>query len=577
VSLACSLFACGEQAPPSNPGGAAGAGGGGTSGGAAGSAGAVSGQAGSSGGGSAGTFGGASAQAGGSGGSGQGGGAFSGGAAGAGFAIGGAAGAGAGGVAGAGGAAGAAGTAGGGGAVGGSAGAINYGPGTIALSGLAIERNPNMTISCFVSWTTPEAATSEVHFGETDYEFRVRDEALVTEHRVLVIGMHPETTYKIKAVSGNAQGAGSAEGTFMAGELPSSFPTAMLTKSVPDKSHAGWTLTNIQPSSLSLPAGVVMYDEAGVAVWYYLHGPAGDARGDVSTQLLPEGVLVGPTSGVPARLVDLSGAVKWEGPAQSQQQLMTHFVVRRGENYVLNRELDKSVMNGSTRIDGQRLEEVTPDNDVVWSWNLFDHVEPAGTEEELCHANHLHVDEPAGTLYYNCRWVGLFKIERTSGAILWYMAGTHRDVLGAGDFTFDPPASQFSDAHEPEFTPEGTLLLYDNGGFSFSGGAGLHSRVLEYELDEATMTARRVFEFPGDLAVDDWYKNGWYTPYWGDTDRLPNRNLLITAGVRSTSASTRIFEVTPQGEVVWELTLPSNYGSYKAERLSPPPLVERLP
>jgi hypothetical protein len=252
---------------------------------------------------------------------------------------------------------------------------------------------------------------------------------------------------------------------------------------------------------------------------------------------------------------------------------MTHFAMRnQAGNYILNREIDKSVTNGNTRIDDQRLEEITPELDVVWSWNLFEHVPPSGTKEELCHANHLQIDEAGGFLYYNCRWVGLIKIERASGE---YDATS----LGAGDFTFNPPASQFSDAHEPEFGQDGTLMLYDNGGYVMGGGGGqdFHSRILEYRLDETNMVANLTWEFPGNFAVDSWYTDDWYTPFWGDVDIQPNGNVLVTAGVRSSTNPTRFFEVTREGEVVWELRLPANNGSYKAARLSPPPLVEAIP
>jgi hypothetical protein len=256
---------------------------------------------------------------------------------------------------------------------------------------------------------------------------------------------------------------------------------------------------------------------------------------------------------------------------------MSHFVFRpAGQNYVLNRELDKNVTNGNTRIDDQRLEEITSEHEVVWSWNLFDHVPPSGNKEELCHANHLRFDDAAGVLYYNCRWLGMLKIERATGEILWRLGGTYDETsLGPGDFTFSPPESQFSDAHEPEFQEDGTLLLYDNGGYMQNGP--LRSRVLEYAIDETQRTATRTWEFPDDFPVDAWYREDWYTPFWGDADRLPNGNILITAGVRSQSVATRIFEVTRQGEVVWELTFPAGGGSYKAERLAPPPLVESLP
>jgi hypothetical protein len=151
--------------------------------------------------------------------------------------------------------------------------------------------------------------------------------------------------------------------------------------------------------------------------------------------------------------------------------------------------------------------------------------------------------------------------------------------LGNGDFTYDPAASRFSDAHDPEIHADGTILFYDNGGYAgLTGGtSSYHSRVLEYQVDEAKKTAKVVWEFPGTFAVDAWYKNSWYSPYWGDADRLANGNILITAPTKSASASTRFFEVTRAGKVVWEIILPANNGSFRGQRLAPPPLVEPIP
>ncbi|HEV8547772.1 MAG TPA: aryl-sulfate sulfotransferase [Polyangiaceae bacterium] len=457
----------------------------------------------------------------------------------------------------------------------------DFGSGSITLSGLKIDANPNMTISCFVSWTTTEAASSEVDFGESDYTFRIRDAAAVTDHQVLVIGMHASTMYKIKAFSGNATGTGSLEGTFTTGKLPSGLPTPKLNVDDIPADQKGWLLTNIQGSNS--PALAVMYDEKGLPVWYFVHGTQADQRGDVTTELLASNtVLVGPTNGQPGREVDLSGKVLWEGPANGTTELMSHYLGKTSTgNYLLNYELDKAVTNGSTKIDDQRLEEVTPKNEVVWSWKLFDHIKPAGNREELCHGNMLVLDEKNDILYYNCRFLGLFKIDRKSGDILWRIGGTYDSTsLGPGDFTFSPTASQYSDTHEPEFHADGTILFYDNGGYAGLGGGSTtqyHSRIVEYKMDETAKTMTRTFEFPGDFSgVDTWYKNTWYSPYWGDADNLPDGNILVTAPVRSASASTRFFEVSRDGKIVWELELPANNGSFKAQRLLPPPLVEKL-
>ena len=97
------------------------------------------------------------------------------------------------------------------------------------------------------------------------------------------------------------------------------------------------------------------------------------------------------------------------------------------------------------------------------------------------------------------------------------------------------------------------------------------------QLDESKKTATLVWEFPGNATVPDaWYTQSWYTPFWGDADRLANGDVLVTAGFRSTQL-THIFELRPSdGKVVWQITYPAGVGAYQAERLSPPPLVEPL-
>jgi hypothetical protein len=277
--------------------------------------------------------------------------------------------------------------------------------------------------------------------------------------------------------------------------------------------------------------------------------------------------------------VSLAGDVLWEGPPNFLPLEQTHsFSQLSTGNYLLDTELPGTSQD-SPQIKDQLLQEIAPDLSVVWSWQLFNHVPKVSPRYELCHGNAVSVDEATNMAYFNCRYLGVFKIDRSSGDIVWRLGGTFDSTtLGPGDFTFDPPEAQFSDVHAPKFYADGRVLVYDNGGFqNLPQGTTYHSRVLEYQLDEVAMTAKRTFEFPGDFPGNDWYKNGWYTPVWGDADRQPNGNILITAGTRLATSATRIIEVTRAGEVVWELTFPKNIGAYRAQRLSPPPLVERLP
>jgi len=447
-----------------------------------------------------------------------------------------------------------------------------------AILQLTIEPNPNMTISCFVTWRTRNAASSEVDFGAESYAFRIRDDALVTDHRMLVIGMHADTSYKIKAISSNMYGVRSAEGNFTTGPLPEGIPIPSLTAS--DMAHAqlGWTLTNIEVG-MTLPARIVMYDEIGLPVWYFINGQNVDDRGDIAAELVDGQVLVGPAPREPPRVVDLSGDVLWEGALSTPTRQQSHvFGKTPTGNYLLNIDVPPDGTSPPPQRVDEIIQEITPALDVVWSWQLFEHVPKAGSRYEPCHGNALEVNELENAMYYNCRFLGIFKIDRASGDVAWRLGGTYDTVsYGPGDFTFDPPESQFSDAHDPEYHPDGTVLVYDNGGYANVPVGTYHSRVVEYQLDQTKKTATRTFEFPGALPdVPSWYKSEWYTPIWGDSDRLTNGNILVTAGMRSATLSTRIFEITPSGSVVWEITFEPNHGSYRAQRLSPPPLVEPL-
>lgn len=443
--------------------------------------------------------------------------------------------------------------------------------------GFSVEPNPNNTLSAFVSWTTDVPADSAVEFGQGGYQFVLRDGAAVTTHRVLVVGMRADSSYELRAVSTTTGGSGSATGTFTTGSLPITVPMPELT--VSESGHQeGWTVVSVQPEGAGFgsdrPPGVfVMYDDEGVPVWYYVNGDQPEQLGDASVNILPNGnLLLGPNTYTAPKEIDLAGEIVWRGPEQPDgggdgtPGLLTHQAKKLGNgNYVLLRnELD------ADGFEGARIEEVTPANEVVWSWSLFDHLQPdpETDDEDWCHPNSVTVDEADDAVYLSCRWLGVIKARRSGDQeILWTLG----EGLDGGTFGFDPEGMGFADQHDPELHDDGTILIFDNGGYAPFSNEDFHTRVLEYALDESSRVATLVWSFPGEFAVDTWYRDDWYTPFWGDADRLGNGNVLITAGLRSSADNGRIFEVSREGEVVWELRFPLSVGTYQADRISPAP------
>ena len=226
---------------------------------------------------------------------------------------------------------------------------------------------------------------------------------------------------------------------------------------------------------------------------------------------------------------------------------------------------------------------MTSDNQVQWSWDLMDHIDfPANAEGDYCHGNSAVVRPEQDEVYFSCRWIGLIKTTYHNPTLIYHLPASQK-ASGMGNMSFNPSNAQFIDIHDPEVhDDDGTILFFDNGGwtndmmFSSIENYDFHSRVLEFAVDENAKQATLVWEFPGTINSDSWFQSEFYMPYWGDADRLDNDNVLITASVLGSGTTSHLFEVMRGGEVVWDFTLPTDFGFYRAQRIPTPPLVESL-
>ena len=442
------------------------------------------------------------------------------------------------------------------------------------LADVQIAENPANVLSCFVRWTTDEPASSRVEFGEDGFQFFVGDDILVTEHEVFVFGMHAEGAYDLRALSTTADGQTlvSEPQTFGTGTLPFPVATTGVTDLDPARLQPGWTLTNFAINLTVSRVVAVMLDQDARVVWYYDLGDE-EGRADVEVSLLGDGdlaqrhVLIGgavPPLGHPVE-VDLAGNVLWEGPEQAEGVVLAGEGMHHTFQQLPGGDFVTLYFDFADGHILDRIEQIDRDLQLTWSWSTADHEDVLG--EDYVGGNYVIVDEDDGVAYFNGRIVHrLFKIDRATGDVIWTLGD-------GGDFEPipDEPETWFLGTHAPSLLPDGHLLIYDNG----APGERDYSRVVEYELDEANMTAELVWEYPGQLADDEWFNN-----VWGDVDRLANGNTLITAGsMLGNDSQSRIFEVTPEGDKVWQVLLSGETegelgGSYMSQRI--PVLVGEL-
>ena len=201
-------------------------------------------------------------------------------------------------------------------------------------------------------------------------------------------------------------------------------------------------------------------------------------------------------------------------------------------------DIAKRVRGGrpGTEVDGKSiwadfLVEMTTGGKVVWEWRSWDHLDPEkdvltevqGGREEWTHANSVF-EEPDGNLLVSFREIStVVRIDRNTGKILW--------KLGA-----PPLAGQ----HAPYRLASGNILIFDNGPHRLDQSFPF-SRVIE--VNSATNEIVWTYQEPREY--------NFFSPRISNAQRLPNGNTLINEG-----SFGRFFEVTPEGDVVWEYVNP---------------------
>ncbi len=183
---------------------------------------------------------------------------------------------------------------------------------------------------------------------------------------------------------------------------------------------------------------------------------------------------------------------------------------------------------------------------VLLEWHSLDHIAVGesywpltGDVWDYVHLNSIAVDHDQNLLVSSRNTHTVYKIERSTGAIIWRLGGKQSNFALAGD-------ADFAWQHDARRQPDGSLTLFDNG--------DRVSRALTLAVNERrrTVTLARAYTHPSNLHASS----------QGNMQVLPNGNVFVGWG-----AQPYISEFAADGTLLFDARLGTEYISYRAYRM----------
>jgi hypothetical protein len=211
--------------------------------------------------------------------------------------------------------------------------------------------------------------------------------------------------------------------------------------------------------------------------------------------------------------------------------------------------------SSSAELYSHNIQEIDREGNLVFEWRSKDHfnVLDAIYEDlkadkiDYVHSNAISIDYDGHILLCSRHLSEITKINSQSGAIIWRFGGVNNQ------FEFIDDSDKFYYQHDirPVEGKPNSYTLFDNG----NNRIGNFSRAVEYQLDTVNWTATKVWEYRNSPDI--------YTPNRSGAQRLTNGNTIINwAQVGLPKA----MEVTPEGEVVYEMDFADEGASYRTNR-----------
>ena len=464
----------------------------------------------------------------------------------------------------------------------------------VITSGPAFVKAPNAALAGTLQVTTdvPTRVSVSVSDGHASWQRSFYDFA--TAHSVPLLGFKAGRTNQISVTAYDRyrrQVTAPQPLVFITSPLPTNFPNVVLLHSEPARMEPGYTLFNVYMRGGTLWY-VMIVDNAGEVVWYNVAPSTADVRqlpnGDLFmpwTTNFVEMNLLGQT--VNTWLVPLKplGINAHDGvPTDHGTILYLSTATERVDNYPSSMTNPLAPLTATNILYEKVVEISTADASVLNTWSPVNVLDPRRITymidfwEGAMDSEHINavIEDPRDdSLIVSVRHQNaVVKISRDTGELRWILGPPANWGPEWQPYLLTPVGTPFVwqyAQHSPIITPQGTLIMFDNGNYRaspFDPGvpdANNYSRAVEYSINEQTMEISQVWEYGRTNVVQQIYAD-----HEGNAEPEPQTgNVLIDFATVSyvngvapspfgpAATMTRITEVTHDAvpQIVFDLAI----------------------
>jgi hypothetical protein len=400
-----------------------------------------------------------------------------------------------------------------------------------------------------------------------------------------------------------------------------SLPPYRIETCIPEKREPGMMIFNIRPGGIAEQQGggvgwfVGVGQDGEIALNMNFDAPSQDVRALPNGNLIISFTTIGiimeiTTAGETVRQWHVAG--KWldktppDGSIKIDAALTHHTInvfpngnlmllsaeMRQFDNWPSN-DTDADAKRVTANVIGDLILEVALDGTIVRQWKMLDILDPyrlcygscsgywkaRGFEDsnDWCHTNAVTYSAADDCLIVSLRTQDcLIKFSAASGELKWILGDPGNWQAPWSEKLLKPVGDvewQYHQ-HDVSVTPTGTILCFDNGNYRAlpfaekMPDADCYSRGVEFAVDEDAITVTQVWSF-GDGGADR-----TFACYQGGAYRLPETgNTFLSFGGVCTKdgaptsnnadafARSRLVEVTPNGDIVFDMWIDSDEAS----------------